>query len=833
MNMFPSASENNALFWAEERLPEFQANAAIKAFLSEASKGCTGEISPSELDSIVPSFSPFVYINNRYEVQETDVAIEMSFPKSYSLINLYFNEQDCKYWHKPACEILAHMHAINQMFMYEVIAFKTGIHVQFCISEKHQKLLEDTLRAKLPNTIVKRANIDILATRLENIDPKHISLEAYYPRPPYFRNLFGPETAGSSPLYTLFEALKCLGDNEFFLYRLMVHPVNDKWDRNCLNLHSYENKVHDFFPDLNCGGNWFVPPAAESTRAIKEKLQPEYSALYFVHPTIAFFGDSKKFGSLKSFMHSFRFGDQYYQSNNRDKFETIIGMQKTMDFLKNRTSHMNGHLLNRYETAFLMAFPCENCCANKSFPLLRSSARPITEEFLKKGIALGLNNSLGAENCLHLPKKYLEHSFSIIGLPGFGKTNLLLNMLADIANSQQPTYSMVIFYFQNFSFVSDFISCLPLHRLPDVILAQASLNGKILGRNLVDGRGVKDSAKKASILAYALENSSANFGVDVKYVIKSLCNLLISSENTAFDHALNILLRDDPVGHAKRNEVKRKTRNQSLIKFIEHIEAEDENLKKIQNKLQDFFDESNIAEMCAYTGPNLFSYQDIVENNKILIWYLGGAGTAGNAIASLEISQLHHHFSNYETVFPAPVHPTIVAIDEAQRIKAKGVADSIREDRKHGLSYIISTQSLQGLDSPLREGIDLIANSAFFQCAETDAKYFAQKCSGIVTPKEIVALDKYELIVRILSSQNVFQCNTSKFNPRQNNNLDFVVRNCQDKYYLDPVEQRNIRIAQEIALLNGGRPKTAVQKLRNLPASIMNKIGRPTDKEAL
>ena len=54
-----NASRDNALFWCEEKQPEFQANSAVKAFIKEASKGCIGQIFPYPLESIIPQFDHF------------------------------------------------------------------------------------------------------------------------------------------------------------------------------------------------------------------------------------------------------------------------------------------------------------------------------------------------------------------------------------------------------------------------------------------------------------------------------------------------------------------------------------------------------------------------------------------------------------------------------------------------------------------------------------------------------------------------------------------------------------------------------------------------------
>lgn len=814
--MSNSASQNNALFWCSEKQLEFQANKAINGYYKEVSKGSTGKIFPYPLESIAPQFDPFIYRNNLYEDP-----IEIKDPRplttnnSYTFIIPYFHEEDSKLWFEGIFSMLANLHSNDGIFIYEIIAVRLKVHIQFCVQNKYVEQSKDVLKSEFSNTefLVTEQN-DFLQKAINQVKTESFFINAYYPQPPYYRNFISAQSKNSSILNLLLQALKNLEEGELFYYRAIIESAKDDWDKNCLNTHTYERRNFSLY-DLNLI-KWYLPPSSEAKKAINDKLLPEHSPFYFVQPLIAFFGDSKKFNSIKSFISSYRFGEYPYSIVNQDDFINKLGKEKPLDFIKNRNTHLQGHLLNRYETTFFIPFPCENCIANYSKALQTLAARPIPKELQEKGIVIGVQDFMEEKVKLCLPLNHIQHSFVLIGNQGFGKTNELLNILSQFETMNNKRFSIIIFYFHDLEFVINTISHIPERRLKDVILAMPSLRGKVLGKNLVDGIDVSNPAKKASDLAYALENCSATFGVDVKFLIKNLFHTLILSENSAFDHVLNILENNDPIGRIKRNEVRRKTSNQMIHKFLDIMENKSSDAKKIQNKLQDFFDEESIAQMCAYAGPDLISYKDIIEKGKILIWYLGGLGTAGNAIASMEVSRIHQHFLDYGKELTKPYFPTIVAVDEAQRIKAKGICDSIREDRKHGLSYILSTQTLQGVDTALKEGIDLIASSGYFQCTENDAKYFSQKTGGYVKPKDIMALDKYEMFVRVLSSKNVYKCKTTEFIPGDKNKFDFVVNNCLQKYYVDQNEQFEIRKEKEKSLLQGGRPKAVKQKLSNL-----------------
>lgn len=626
-----------------------------------------------------------------------------------------------------------------------------------------------------------------------------------------------------STLYHILQAVSSFDDDEFFYMRIAITGADKNWDKNCFNCATYENLAFSVFSMQSFECDWYRLPYDESKKAINDKLHPEKLPLFFLQPTFFHFGNKIRFDSATSFLNSYSFGERQYEFMNEEMFKQVLPKDDIVRMIENRHCYMQGHLLNRYETAFFLPFPCETCSENFSKKLLTLSAKPIPEKFQSNGIDLGYQEVLNGKTSLCMPISHLQHSVMFIGEQGFGKTNELLNILSQIVSIKNPKYSVIVFYFHDFEFVKRLVSVVPKYRLKDVIIASPMMRGKILGRNYVDGSKVKDASRMAANLAYALENSSVSFGVDIKFDIKKLMSTLLVSKNSAFDHALNIMDREDPIGILKRKEARTNANDKLIHRFLDHVESKTNNTKKIDNKLPDFFDEYGIAQMSAYSGENLLTYDDVIKNGKILIWYLGDCGTAGNTIASMEVSMLHHFFQGLGRSNNISHYPTIVTIDEVQRIRAKGVTDSIREDRKYGLSYILSTQTMHGIDPALYEGIELIPNCAFFQCPEDDAKFFQKKCAGIIKPNDINRLDKYEMYVRMLTAKDIYQCKTREFMYGEDN-LDFVIKNCLEKYYIDPNQLAELREEHELSLKTGGRPKQEKKKLANLPKEVLNKF---------
>lgn len=775
-------------FWCTVEQPRFQANAAIKAFSKEYSKGCTPKIYQYPLSSIVPQFDHFDYRDIMYR-DPVDIRPpeKLTATNSYKHLQIMFSPADGSEYSNTMLFVLATTSNISTSFYFEIIKVESVIHYQITVSAQYAEMLANALKSVLKNSTVEISSNDVLLTGLNYANEHNLFIRAYYPNPPYYRNLHSPNIKTTPNIFQLLTSLSKLSESEFFYYRVAIESSSDRWDRNCFNGYQYEKKVFGYYSDLNCEETWYVPPDAEAKKSISDKINPENMPIYFISPMIVLSCEQSKVSTIISFWNGYRFNDTPYKSINEDVILNTIGYEGFIDSLKNRFNHVQAHLLNRVEAASLMPTPCRYSLESPSINLSKGN---ISNEVFQtsKGLCLGYQN-FGSNNIqIMLPQKHLENGLSLIGNPGYGKTNLLLNLLSQ-AFTLEPKYSMIVFYFHDFEFVADLISRVPDNRIDDVILAMPKLNGKVLARNLVDTVPHNDAAKKAAQLSYAFENSSTSFGIDIKRKFKNLLYCLMVCENTSLEHAFLILDKNDSKGQALRNHVKSITNNRQVLQFINDIEKRSESISVISNKLQEYFDDESVMEMFSFTGESILTYREVVENNKILIWYLGGLANAGDAVASTEVSLLHQFFNDYsraESNSKKPYFPTITAIDEVQRIKAQGLAHSIREDRKYGLLYFLSTQTLKGVDPALIEGLNLITNMIQFQSTPDDAKYFASKCAGLLNPRALEMLGKYEAYVRVQSAVNITNFRTEKFISGSKEKLNRVINNSLARYYIEP-----------------------------------------------
>lgn len=737
----------------------------LESYKSEAMKGCTGKIYDFPLASIEPQFDYFTYRNNCGDDPLEPRRPRQSGQSKIKAKEIIFNPQGSDDFNSQVFSTLAQL---KKPITYEVELNETSclfriIGTDNSLSYMTAAIKSSTSGSKLLDVPLRTFSVD-----------ENISSHSFYPSGPYFRSLTTDIGKINNILLSLLQKSTYLQEGQKLLFRVKITPAFHGWVKNCVNLHQFEERCYTLNKEQNQMENYFLNPALEGKRAISQKVNPETQPLFFVLPTLITVGDVPSIDLLSSFMQNYRFGDYPYKSVTYDN-------EIALDIVNNDSSYIHGHLLNRAEASSLVLFPCDQC-----FTRYKQLLMPRPEKTKEEGITLG-DNSFG--DSVILPFSAIPQSCTLIGTQGFGKTNLLLNCLQDVVRSKSPKYGLISFYFHDLFFIQNLISIIPEERLHDVIIARPGMNGRILGRNLTDSEG-EDPFRKAAALAYAIEQSSITFGIDVKYYIKNGLGILLTLNSTSFEDLLYLFDLDEPRGHYLRATARSTIPHRNVQKFLNKIERDRGETTKVVNKLQDLFDEEQTQKMLAYTGKNILSYKEVITNQQILLWYLGGLGSAGDALASMEVTAIHKTFQGFSNVEGRIPHfPTLCVIDEAQRIRAGGMEESIREDRKFGLSYLISTQSLNGLSQELVNAINNMKNLGFFQCPDYDARFFSKSVGGIITPQDIMFLEKYTLYMRMLTANNVQLVKTRKFQPGDLEKYNFVVQNSFENYYIDTTSE--------------------------------------------
>ncbi len=427
-----NTSQEISTVWCSEDMPEYLGKIAIKGFMTEVQKGCTGEIYLNPLKSIQPQYDFFDGINSLGEssvkIKEPEYQNAMS---THVYVVILFHPEDGKLWYEGPFGILSQLSSINSPIVWECIATNKVTQFQFCVDYKFAEVIKSAIESNLPNSEVRISREDLLCHELKKRETKKPLIDAFYPNFPYHRNFVANGRKDMSHIFKLLQALR-LNENELFYYRVIFEKVNKSWDRNCFNLATYEKKVINIYPELNLSNTYFISPVTSSNTYINKKSNPESMPFFFVQPLMCFWGEQKTYSVIKTFFTTFMYGDSAYNTASEKDFISALNLKQVFYFLANRTSHLQGHLLNREELSHLLSLPCEQTFNNEKFNILKTDGLKISQSFIDSDIQLGVVNTMDGSKNIGISIDDFEYSTFIMGKQGSGKSTLLLNILSQL-----------------------------------------------------------------------------------------------------------------------------------------------------------------------------------------------------------------------------------------------------------------------------------------------------------------------------------------------------------------------------------------------------------------
>jgi hypothetical protein len=741
-----NAAKDCVRFWNNYAQASVVSKSLIEKFKTLATTGCTGEV-----------------------VNAEQVELALTLPRKTTIM---FRPRTigADDWYNNTLELLS---ICTFAFTYEIFALEDNVAIAFTVENKNRELMNAILSKYGDCTVAKTDPLSKLIELSDSFDCEH-----YYPVAPFYRNLITCADKDTSTIYQLLRNAK----NGMY-YRVNVVPAGEEWILQTKNAFEYEAKVVKINPDINFQGFWCSPTQAQASKGLVEKTKPENLPLYFVSPSLTLFTAESDHPGARTFIKQLIFGD----SNYRVKSDILNAISKDeyCTRLLTRQNILDGHLLNKTEVSSLVSFPCKKSLSDSSINLVKTTHLMPQHKFLQEGIKIGAIDSGENRQTISLPSSYLENSVAILGNQGFGKSTLLLNIIEQLHAEKQ---AIIVFYFHEIEFFKQLVANIPEDRLDDVVIATPNLNGHILCRNFVDKSNYHDTLEAGSDLCDAILTGANSTGINIEYVLKNIFAILLENENTCLSDYIEIIEKDSKIGSRLRDNALHSLSSPHLSKFISSLEKKGLDSSVIHNKFSHLFSTKNLCSWMSYRGESKLTYKDIVENKKILLYYLGGLSNAGPVTASIELANLYHHFLKYGEYDSTPFHKTCVIIDEAQKICCSSLSKSVRENRKYGERFIISTQSIQGVDSALKAGIDLCGNLLLFQAPEIDLKYFCEKAGKTVNPNDLSKLGKYELFARAMSASDVFSCKTLPYTAKNPDAFKYVVENSLKQYYVNPLD---------------------------------------------
>jgi hypothetical protein len=329
----------------------------------------------------------------------------------------------------------------------------------------------------------------------------------------------------------------------------------------------------------------------------------------------------------------------------------------------------------------------------------------------------------------------------IIGLPGTGKSTLMLSMIRqDILNGKG-----VCLIDPHGDLAEKVLRYVPRERVADTVYFNPLVTP--IGLNLFASSSDKEKQIIASDLFLVFKRLTGEADlVQADAILKRAIQLLLEIPGATF-HDLYRLMTDDYYRHSLIQQIT----NPSIRDFwvnvwptYRHPETE----RPIVTRMSEFDANQTLQQVLSTTSP--FKVYDLIRGKKIFIANISKTELgrdASAALGTLLVSQYQLAAFRQGQLPEGQRVPCYTYIDEFQNFKTSAFNEIIIECRKFQLCLTLAHQKLKDLDEETKSGIEAIGTYIFFRLTTTDAHKFGKEV-GKHTADDLMNLDDYTAIIR-------------------------------------------------------------------------------------
>ncbi len=419
-------------------------------------------------------------------------------------------------------------------------------------------------------------------------------------------------------------------------------------------------------------------------------------------------------------------------------------------------------------------------------PQLKQSASisaPAPGEILNQGTMLGINSFRNTDTAIYMgDEDRLRHIYTI-GQTGTGKTTLLKNMIIQDINRGNG----VCFIDPHGTDVLDILSNIPQERYKDVIYFDPSYIERPMALNMLEYDKNYPEQKTFvvnelfSIFQKLYGGVPESMGPMFEQYFRNATMLVIEDPDsgcTLLDVSRVMSNKDfrqmklskckNPVVHQFWTEVAEKAGGEaSLANMVPYITSK-----------FDVFLANDIMRPIIAQEKSSFNFREIMDNKKILLVNLskGRLGDINaNLIGLILVGKILMAALSRVDVVGTNFSPFYLYIDEFQNITTNSIATILSEARKYKLSLNIAHQFIAQLQPEIKDAVfGNVGSIISYRVGAEDAEFLEKQFSPVFTAKDIMNIDNYNAIVKMLVSGKTTKAFNLKANPAPKGNPAIV-----------------------------------------------------------
>ena len=394
------------------------------------------------------------------------------------------------------------------------------------------------------------------------------------------------------------------------------------------------------------------------------------------------------------------------------------------------------------------------------------------------------------ETIFGLEKEDRRRHVYVIGKTGAGKSTLIANMaINDIRNGEGV--AVIDPHGDLSEMILDYI---PKRRINDVVYLDPTLSDdRSFSLNLFDADGAANTDIVASgIVSIFQKMFHYSWGPRLEYILRNTILSLLYHGNATFADIPRMLTQQK-----FRKKVVEKLRDKDLILtsfWEDEFEKMNDKLKTdaiapVLNKVGQFLSAQTMRRIVGTTSSSI-SFQEIMDEGKILIINLsqGKLGEDSTALlGAMVITKIQLTAMRRVYLEEDQRRDFNLYVDEFQNFATSSFVKILSEARKYRLNLMMANQYIDQVDEHIQKAVfGNVGTLATFVVSAGDAAIFEKEFGGQFTVDDLVALGKYEILLKMTIkglTSTPFMAKTLPPPAIMNQNAEKIMRLSTEKYY--------------------------------------------------
>jgi hypothetical protein len=374
----------------------------------------------------------------------------------------------------------------------------------------------------------------------------------------------------------------------------------------------------------------------------------------------------------------------------------------------------------------------------------------------------------------------------IIGKTGAGKSTLIANMAIDDVRRDRG----VAIIDPHGDLSETILEYIPKRRINDVIYLEPFDTERPFALNVLEIKNQTHRDLVASgIVSIFYKLYGDSWGPRLEYILRNTVLTLLEIPNSTLADALPLLA--DPKFRAKnlvhvKDPVLQNFWVREFDKMTDKLRVEA--IAPIQNKIGQFVSSKMIRNIIGQPKSTI-NLEEIMNSGKILILNLsqGKLGEDNAALlGAMLITQMQLAAMNRSFMKEADRRDFFMYVDEFQNFATSSFIKILSEARKYRLALTLANQYIEQIDENVMTAIfGNVGTLISFVVGARDAEFLTKEFSGLYTQNDLVALGKFETVLKMSINEmtsSPFPAKTLPLPSVKNENSEKIIRLSKERY---------------------------------------------------